>query len=266
MITASTPASVRRASNPHVALAIRPIGLSDLRLALERGVEDFRRHPSHYVFLALIYPVAGIAIALAATGANAFPVLFPLVAGFALLGPLAALGFYEVSRRAERGEPATWRDAFAIAHSPALPAIAKVALVLVALFMAWLVTAQLLFSWLAPPVEAASYPAFLDALFRSPAGWTLAILGNALGLGFAVVAFSLSVVSLPLILDRHVGAGEAMRVSLEAVRRNPAPMAVWGLIAGGLVFLGSLPLLVGLAVVLPVMGHATWHLYRRVIG
>lgn len=250
----------------HRLPVIRRITTADLTLSLARGLDDFRRHPTHLVFLAAIYPIAGIAIALAATNANAFPILFPLVAGFALIGPVAALGFYEISRREERGEHPTWREAFGVLHSPARGAIARVALTLLALFALWLLSAEGLFALLVPDIEATSYPAFLEALMATPAGWALLAVGHLVGFLFAAVAFSIGALSLPLILDRGYSAGEAMAASVAAVRANPLTMAVWAAIVAGLVILGSLPLLVGLAVVLPVLGHATWHLYRRVMA
>lgn len=246
--------------------AIRRITTADLTLSLSKGLSDFRRRPTHLVFLAAIYPLAGIAIALAATNANAFPILFPLVAGFALLGPVAALGFYEISRREEQGEHPSWREAFAVFQGPARGAITRVALTLLALFALWLLSAQALFALLAPDVSATSYPRFLNALLSTSAGWTLLVVGHLVGFLFAAVAFSVGALSLPLILDRGYRAGEAMAASVAAVKANPMTMAVWAAIVAGLVMLGSLPLLVGLAVVLPVLGHATWHLYRRVMG
>ncbi|WP_279483105.1 DUF2189 domain-containing protein [Aureimonas sp. SK2] len=250
----------------HRLPAIRRITTADLTLSLAKGLSDFRRRPTHLVFLAAIYPIAGIAIALAATNANAFPVLFPLVAGFALIGPVAALGFYEISRREERGEHASWREAFGALQGPQRGAIARVALVLFALFALWLLSAQALFALFAPEVSAATYPAFLQALLATPAGWALVVVGHLVGFLFAAVAFSIGALSLPLILDRGYGAGEAMAASVAAVRANPLTMAVWAAMIAGLVMIGSAPLLVGLAVVLPVLGHATWHLYRRVMG
>ncbi len=157
----------------HRAPVIRRISSGDLTLSLAKGLSDFRRRPTHLVFLAAIYPLAGIAIALAATNANAFPILFPLVAGFALIGPVAALGFYEISRREERGEHPTWREAFGVLRSPARGAILRVALTLLALFALWLLSARGLFALLVPDIEATSYPAFLEALMATSAGWTL---------------------------------------------------------------------------------------------
>ncbi|WP_182087239.1 DUF2189 domain-containing protein [Aureimonas sp. ME7] len=250
----------------HPVPAIRRIELTDLTQALRLGWADFLRRPTHLVFLAFIYPLAGLAIAFGLTNSDAFPLLFPLVSGFAILGPVAALGFYEISRREERGEPTSWRHAFDALQSPARGAIARVALALLALFVLWLVSAKGLFALLAPETGTSSYLGFLGDLLSTPAGWTLVMVGHIVGFAFAAVAFSLGAISLPLILDRHVGAGEAMATSVEAVRANPRIMGTWGLIVAGLVILGSVPLLVGLALVLPVLGHATWHLYRRAMG
>ena len=244
---------------------IRKIGLSDLKDALARGLDDFRAMPSHAVFLCLIYPVVGFMLARWVLGANVLPLLFPLAAGFALLGPLAALGLYEMSRRREQGLDVSWHHALDVFRSPSLGAIIALGLLLVAIFLTWLAVAQSIYVATFGYAPAASMPDFARQVATSPEGWTLAIVGNAVGFLFAVLVLTLTVVSFPLLLDRDVGVAVAVLTSARAVMANPVTMACWGLIVAALLLVGSIPFFFGLAVVVPILGHATWHLYRKVI-
>jgi uncharacterized membrane protein len=245
--------------------AVRRISLSDLGAALALGWRDFWQHPSHLALLGLIYPCAGVAIALWTSGANGWPLLFPLVSGFALIGPIAALPIYEMSRRQELGLDTNWRAAFGVLRSPAMPSIIAVGVFLLALFTVWLMIAQFLYESLFGPGSPATFTDFLNEVFRTPQGQVLMLWGNVIGLCFAVVALASSVITIPLLLDRDAGAAIAIQTSIRAMLRNPLVIAVWGLIVAVLLVIGSLPLLGGLAIVVPVLGHATWHLYRRVI-
>lgn len=246
--------------------AIRQIGFSDLRIALESGIADFREMPSHAVFLCLFYPVAGILIGGFLLRYNVVPLLFPLVAGFALVGPFAAVGLYELSRRRELGVDSSWEHAFDVLRSPAKWSILALGVLLMAIFIAWLLTAEWLYCQTLGALGPPDIGAFVRELFTTAAGWKMIVFGNLIGFVFAVLSMSLSVVSFPLLLDRHVSAAVAMLTSVRAALENPATMALWGLtVAAGLVA-GSIPFLLGLAVVMPVLGHATWHLYRRVVA
>ena len=247
-------------------LAVSKIGLSDLAGALSEGWDDFMARPSHLVFLGLIYPLVGFAIAAWASGADILALIYPLMSGFALIGPVAAVGLYEISRRREKGEESTLRHAFDVLRSPSLPAILTLGLLLALLFGAWLGTARTLDKWLMGPGNHAAYLDFLSQVLSTPQGWALIVLGNAIGLLFAALVLSLSVVSFPLLLDRDVGAVAAIETSLRAVAANPFVLAVWGLIVAVGLAVGFATLFVGLAVIVPVLGHATWHLYRRVVA
>jgi uncharacterized membrane protein len=245
------------------------IGLRDLTASLSAGFEDFKRFRTDVVFLCFIYPVVGLVLGKIVLGGGLFYLAFPLVAGFALLGPLFAAGLYEMSRQTEFKPSVTWANAFDAFRSPAIVSIVGLGLILVALFVTWLAAAQLIYAItlapLFPPGPPPSLDAFGDALFSTGRGTALMVLGIGVGFCFAVVVLALTVVSFPLLLDRNVSVREAIDTSIKAVRENPAPMAAWGLIVAGLMVLGSVPFLIGLAVVLPILGHATWHLYRRVI-
>jgi uncharacterized membrane protein len=245
--------------------AVRKIGLADLADALRRGLADFSAMPSHAVFLCLIYPIVGLLLARLTLGYDVLPLLFPLASGFALVGPFAAIGFYELSRRREQGLDVSWQDAFDVLRSPSRGAIASLALLLLIIFAVWIAVAQAIYVAYFGYEAAASIPHFLRQVLTTPAGWMLIIVGNLVGFLFAVSVLAISVVSFPLLLDRDVGAVEAVLTSVRVVAANPLSMAAWGLIVAVLLVIGSLPLFFGLAVVVPVLGHATWHLYRKVV-
>src|SRR3954451_105448 len=244
---------------------IRTIGLSDLYEALRLGWEDFKAVPSHAIILCVIYPVLGLVLARTVLGYSVLPLLFPLAAGFALLGPFAALGLYELSYRRERGEEPSAADALEVLRSPSFGAMLGLGALLLALFVVWIATAQAIYVATFGYEAAAGIPDFARRILTTSQGWWLIVVGCGVGFLFALVALCISVVSFPLMLDRHAGAGDAMVTSLRAVARNPMPMAVWGLIVAALLVAGSLPFFLGLAVVIPLLGHATWHLYRETI-
>ena len=245
---------------------IRKIGLSDLQQALRLGWEDFKAVPSHAIILCLIYPVLGLVLARAVSGYAVLPLLFPLAAGFALLGPFAALGLYELSRRRERGEEASAWNALDVLRSPSFGAMLGLGTLLLALFVTWVATAQAIYIAVFGYQGASGVSDFLHRVLTTPQGWWLIGVGCGVGFLFALVALCISVVSFPMMLDRHAGASEAMVTSLRVVAKNPATIAAWGLIVAALLVLGSLPFFLGLAVIIPLLGHATWHLYRKVVA
>ena len=244
---------------------IRRIGLTDLSDALRLGWEDFKAVPSHAIILCVIYPVLGLVLFRMVLGYSVLPLLFPLAAGFTLIGPFAALGLYELSRRRERGEETAAWDAMHVLRAPSFGAMLALGMLLLALFVTWIAAADAIYIAAFGNAPAASIPDFAARVLTTPEGWSLIIIGCGVGFLFAVVALCISVVSFPLMLDRHATAIDAIRTSVRAVMKNPFAMAVWGLIVAALLVIGSLPLLVGLCVVLPVLGHATWHLYRKVV-
>jgi uncharacterized membrane protein len=237
----------------------------DLADALRAGMADFSAMPSHAAFLCLIYPIVGLILARVSIGYDVLSLLFPLAAGFALLGPFAAVGFYELSRQREQGLNPSWQDAFDVLHSPSRGAIAALGFFLLITFVIWVAVAQAIYIANFGYQPAASIPHFLRQVFTTPAGWMLILVGNGIGFLFALAVLVMSVVSFPLLVDRDVGPVEAALTSVRAVAANPIPMALWGLLVAALLVIGSIPFFVGLAVVVPILGHATWHLYRKVV-
>jgi uncharacterized membrane protein len=261
-----TNSHVVAGSGDYTALpAIRKIGFKDIEEALAKGFADFWAMPSHAVFLSILYPIVGLVLVVMTSGENVMPLLYPLLSGFALVGPFAAIGLYEVSRRRELGLETTWQHAFDVLKSPSIPAIAVLGVILTVIFVIWVATAEALYSGLFHPKAPQAYLDFLKEVLTTSHGLALVILGNILGLLYTIIVFSISVVSFPLLLDRDVGAAVAIKTSIRAVIANPLPMALWAVIVAAVLALGMLALIVGLAVAIPVLGHATWHLYRRVV-
>lgn len=247
------------------APAVRRIRAAELLDVLRLGWSDFGAYRTDLIFLCLVYPVAGLLLARALLEQDLLPLLFPLAAGFALLGPFAALGLYELSRQREQRREARLGAAFAVFRSPAIGSILVLGLALVGIFLLWLLAAWLLYAATLGPAPPESLAGFVTDLFTTTAGWVLILAGCGIGFLFALLAMSISVVAFPLLLDRDVALDTAVRTSLRVMRVNPGPMAAWGLIVAAGLVVGTLPLLVGLVVVMPVLGHATWHLYRKLI-
>jgi uncharacterized membrane protein len=263
----STGRSLRRTrENLHSPLpAVRRIGATDLRDVLARGLDDFGANRTDVIFLCVFYPVVGLVLQRLAAGYEMLPLLFPLASGFALVGPVAAVGLYEMSRRREQGVNVGWTDAFGVVRSPSFGAIVLLGLLLTAIFVLWLLVAEAIYLVTLGPEPPASIASFLRDVFTTGAGWVMIGLGVGVGFLIALLVLAISVVSFPLLLDRDVGLEAAVWTSVRAVVANPGPMAIWGLIVAGGLVIGSIPLFVGLVIVLPVLGHSTWHLYRKVV-
>ena len=259
--------AVRRAQSElhSPAPSVARIRVADLKEALAAGLDDFAASRTDVVLLCLVYPVLGLILVRFASGHQMLPLLFPLASGFALVGPFAAIGLYEMSRRREQGAAIGWADAFGVIRAPAIASIVLLGVVLMAIFLLWLVAAEAIYRLTLGPEAPVSATAFIHDVFLTKAGWTMIAVGIGVGFLFAVVVLAIGAVSFPLLLDRAAGLDTAVATSVHAVLANPGPMAMWGLIVAGGLVLGSIPFLLGLVVVLPVLGHATWHLYRRLV-
>jgi len=248
---------------------VRKIGVSDLREALRQGLDDFAAMRTDVLVLVVLYPVIGFGLIWMAWHRSLLPLIFPLLSGFALIGPAAAVGLYEMSRRRESGLKAGWADGLSVLASPRFGAIFALALLHVALFVVWLIAAYVVFLATMGGAEAAAQPMFftdfLHKALTTVDGWAMIGVGVPLGFVFALVVLATSVVSFPLLLDRSVGLPVAIVTSLKVAWANPWTILLWGAIVTVGLVLALLPFLIGLAIVLPVLGHATWHLYRRAV-
>jgi uncharacterized membrane protein len=264
-MAANARAMHRRDGLTDPAPEVRTIGMDAIGRSLSRGMADFGACRSDVMLIALIYPLAGLLLIRLAAGTELLPLAFPLLSGFALIGPFAASGLYAMSRQRERGERPSWTDAFNVFTAPAAAGFLVLGAVLAALFAAWLIAAQAIYAMTLGPAAPASVEAFASDVFYTAAGWTMIVVGMGVGALFALAALAVSVVSFPLMIDRRVGPVTAIRTSLAAVTKNPGPMLGWGITVALALALGALPALLGLIVVMPVLGHATWHLYREVV-
>jgi uncharacterized membrane protein len=254
------------ASRKAAVTPIRKISSEDLSIALREGLDDFLTFRGDIVFAGIVYTVIGLAAVVMTTSAPLMPFFFPVVAGVGFLGPLAAIGFYELARRREAGEKDIhWFNFLDVLKRPSLDDIGIVAGLLLLIFFAWLIAAGALYAALFHWATPTSIPQFLGMIFTTKRGWALILGGAAIGAIFGWVVLALSVVSLPMLVDRDVSAAHAVSASWRAAHENKPEMIRWGLIVLGLLFIGSVPAFVGLAVVLPWLGYSTWHLYTRLI-
>lgn len=247
-------------------IVINEIEISDLKLAIRAGFDDFLAMRTDVMFIVLIYPIIGILLTWTVVNTAMLPLLFPLMSGFALLGPVAAIVLYEMSRRRELGEKPSWGDGISIINSPSFVPILLLATYLFVIFLFWLFLAYFLYTVTLGPEAPTSSMGFVRDVFTTGAGWTMMIVGVLIGFVFATLAFAISLVSFPLLIDRHVGLANAITTSFNVARKNPTTVAAWGAIIALSLAFGAITLFVGLIVVLPVMGHASWHFYRRAVA
>jgi uncharacterized membrane protein len=261
MATQTVSAAPRRERS----IPVRTINDDDLRLSLRQGYADFGQLRGDLIFAGLIYTFIGLAAVVMTTSAPLIPYFYPVVAGVALLGPVAAVGFYELARRRESGQEVHWFNFLDVRKRPTVDDMGIVAGLLLVIFVGWLVAAgalyALLFGWATPT----SVGGFLSDVFTTPRGWALIIGGGAVGAVIGWFVLALSVVSLPMLVDCDVTAAEAVSASWRAVHANKGEMIRWGIVVAALLVLGSIPLFVGLAFVLPWLGYSTWHLYTRLV-
>lgn len=213
----------------------------------------------------LLYPIIGLGLIWFAFNKGVLHLAFPIASGFALIGPVAAIGLYELSRRREAGENPNWAHSFAVLRAPGFGAIVLLGFGLAALFLAWLLAAWVLHAVLMGNVAYQGVGDFLTQVLTTGAGWAMILIGVPLGFCFALVALAVSVISLPMLVERDVGLPMAVVMSVRLTRQNPRVVLGWGAIVAAGLILGAIPLMLGLAVTLPILGHATWHLYRRAV-
>ncbi|MGR3499451.1 MAG: DUF2189 domain-containing protein [Limimaricola soesokkakensis] len=246
-------------------IKLRRIETEDLKAALRAGYEDFKAFRSDVIFLCVVYPLAGLVLIRFAMNENLLPLLVPLITGFALLGPVAAVGLYEMSRRREAGGHPTWGAAFKVIESPSAIAILTLGVLFVAIFAAWMLLAWSVYALTLGPEPPVSAMAFINDTLTTGAGWAMIVVGTGIGFVLAATVLVIGVISFPLLLDRHVGVRRAVKASARLAAENPRTVALWGAIVVVGLGAGMATLMVGLVFVLPILGHATWHLYRRAV-
>lgn len=246
-------------------IKVRKIGFDDLKQSLREGYQDFSARPISIPFQIAFYFLVALVIFLFASGQEVRFLVFPIVAGFNLLGPIIAIAFFEMSRQRELGQKMQWRTAFSFIHTSSFAPILALSILMMAIYVAWLYMAELIFFSLFGDALPVSLSAFVNELFSTRHGGALIVYGNFVGFLFACAAMAVSVVAFPLALDKPVTSFTAVSVSIRAFSENFYMMLAWGIIVVACLALGALLFLIGLAVALPVLGHATWHLYRKLV-
>lgn len=262
----ATAAQVGSDAGEMAEVEIRELTFDDIREAIEGGVADFAACRTDVIFLCVLYPIVGFVLVWLAADNALLPLIFPVVSGFALVGPIAAVGVYEMSRRRELGEPVNWTTALDVVRSPSFGAIVVLGLFFVVLFGLWILSADAIYAVTLGPEPPASVAAFAMAALTTAAGWAMIVVGVFVGFLYAALALAVGVVSFPMLLDRPVGFPAAILTSLRVTLRNPRVVFAWGAIVAASLAVASVPLLLGLVIVLPVLGHATWRLYRRAVS
>lgn len=251
-------------THPPAVPEVNEVDVSDLRASLAAGWQDFRRAPLLGLAFSAVYVLGGWLILWAMTAKGQLWWTLPAGAGFPILGPFIACGFYEISRRLEAGEPLVARDIFGVIFRQKDRQIPAMAAVIVVYFLFWNFLAHMIFALFLGNATMTNVSSSL-AVFLTPPGLMMLAFGTLVGAAFATLLFCLTVVSLPMLLDREVDFVTAMLTSFALVRENPRVLLSWGALIAVCLFLGMLPGFLGLFLVLPLFGHASWHLYRRAI-
>jgi uncharacterized membrane protein len=245
---------------------VRAVTFADLRTVLAKGVSDFKAAPQFGIFFGAVYAVGGLILLSAVMFLGLQWLAYPLVIGFALIGPFVATGLYEVSRLREQGRELTWNRILTVVWNQRRRELGWMAFVMLFVFWVWMYQARTLFAVFFGFEGFATFNGFISAVFTTWNGWTFLLVGHIVGAIISIVLFTLTVVSCPLLLDRDADFVTAMITSIRVVANSPVPMIAWGLFVVLCVVLSALPGFLGLLISLPIFGHATWHLYRIAVA
>lgn len=246
-------------------LQINRLSMADVRASFADGWRDFRTYPAFGLFFGAIYALGGIFIAVMLTFYHLPWMIIPVAIGFPLIGPFVAVGLYEISRRHQLGEPISWKAVLAEVFRQRERQLSWMAFVVLFIFWIWIYQVRLLMALFLGFRIPATLDAFANVVLTTPAGILFLAIGTIVGAVLATILFTATVISMPLLLDHEVDFVTAMLTSMRTVFENPGPMLTFGVILAGLAIIALAPAFLGLLIVLPVAGHATWHLYRRAI-
>lgn len=244
---------------------VRAFSFDDLKECINSGIDDFRRAPLFGLFFGGIYAFGGILIVQSFIVFEKGWLIYPVMVGFPLIGPFVAVGLYDVSRRLQAGKPLVWREILSVINSQTSRQLPYMAFVMLFIFWVWIYQVRLLIALFLGRMSFPDFETFFQSITGTAQGWAFIGVGHIVGAGFALLLFSLTVVSIPLILDRDVDFITGMISSVKAVLKSPFVMLSWGVIVTLTVMLSFIPLFLGLLVVLPVLGHTTWHIYKKIV-
>lgn len=250
---------------PYAMPKVNALTVADLRACLFEGLSDFARAPLFGLFFGAVFAVIGIAIVLGLTYWKTPWMIYPFAIGFPLIGPFAAAGLYEVSRRLESGRPLDWAGVLSVVWAQRRRELSWMAFVVLFVFWMWMYQVRLLLALFLGRMSFSTLEKFMSVVFTTEQGWLFLAVGHVSGAAISLFLFSITVVSIPLLMDREVDIITAMITSVKTVLASPLPMLGWGVVVTLAVLAACFPFFLGLLVVLPVLGHATWHIYRRAV-
>lgn len=247
-------------------IKVNQVSTGDIAAAFRAGVSDFAAHPLMSGAFGLFYALFGLLFVWALFWLGKIWMIIPAAVGFPLVAPFAAAGLYEMSRRLEASERFGWSDILGVMARQRKREMGWMAFVTLFIFWVWMYQIRL---WLAIILQDASFSdldGFLNTVFFTPTGWTFLAIGTGVGAFLAAVLFSVTVIAMPLLLDREIDFVTAMITSVRVVTENPVVMLGWAAILSASLMVSMIPAFLGLIVTLPVLGHTTWHLYRRAVS
>lgn len=244
---------------------VRTLTVADIRLSLAQGAADFARSSGIGLAIALVFVMIGLAVSTSLLVLHAPWLIYPFAIGFPLIGPFAAVGFYEVSRQMESGRKPTLGEVLKVIWAQRRREVSWMAFVMLFVFWVWMYQIRLLMALILGRMSYATLDRFADLVLTTKEGWVFLAIGHIEGAALALVLFSITVISIPILLDRDIDFVTAMLTSIRVVLASPLVMLGWGLAVTVAVLAACVPFFLGLLVVLPVLGHATWHLYRRAV-
>ncbi|MEM6889206.1 MAG: DUF2189 domain-containing protein [Pseudomonadota bacterium] len=243
---------------------IKSITQADIRAALNEGLADFKRAPVYGLFFGAVFSLVGVAIAWTLYRGQASYWIFPVAAGFPLIGPFAAVGVYEVSRRLETGEDLGWWGILTAGMRQQNAQLPFFAVLTVFAFLTWIVLARVIFAVSFGTSSMTNIMTSFEVFFSGP-GLMMLLIGTIVGAALAALLFSISVIGVPLLLDQNIDVVTAIITSVQSVIENREAMIFWGAVVAGAIVVAMAPLFLGMVIVFPILGHASWHIYRKVI-
>jgi uncharacterized membrane protein len=242
---------------------VKALTFKELEKALSRGLADFIEKPQFGLAIGLACALFGIAIVACIRWLDIPWMIYPFAIGFPLVGPFLAVGLYEVSRRLAAGEPVTWNAILSRMWIQRGRELSWMAFVMLFLIWVWVYQVRLLMALFLGMKSFSTIDSFIKVLLTTTEGWLFLGIGHLVGAVLALVVYSLTVISIPLLMEKELDIVTAMITSVKVVLASPLIMICWGIAVTLLVIVASLPLFLGLVIVLPVLGHTTWHIYKK---
>lgn len=249
---------------PH-APGVRTVTGADIVAALRLGLGDFLAAPLYGLFFGGVFFLGGLLLLACVTVWDTFWAIIPLAIAFPLIGPFIAVGLYEVSRRRSAGEPLSWRAVLGVVLQQSQREVVYAGFIMLFIFWIWAYQVRILLAIFLGSASFSTFGGFLEVVTTTQNGWAFLIVGAGIGAFLSLVLFSVTVVGVPLMMDRDIDFISAMVTSVTVVRRSPGPMIAYGLVVSVLMLAALAPAFIGLLAILPALGHATWRLYERAI-